>query len=87
MSSYFIVFGILFVLLVHAILAFFYPHVFIRLQGRKAVFSKYSKYDLFSSSKSEEFKKDVLKYKNRKGIEIIIISLIILGLLSVVMFA
>lgn len=86
MNGYFIVFSILLVVLIINVLSYFFPEIFIRFRGRKAVFSEKSKYGIFSESTSQGFKEDVIKYKENKKIEILVVSLIIIVLVAIVIF-
>jgi len=86
LNGYLVVFSILLIVLIIDILSYFFPEIFIRFRGRKAVFSEKSKYDIFSKSTSQEFKEDVIKYKQNKKIEILIIVFIVIILIAVAIF-
>lgn len=85
MSEYVVVFSVLLILLFTSCLGYYFPQFFIRLRGGRAVFSKYNKYDLFSSNKNLEFRNDVRKYKDRKVSEIIVVALLIIGLVILIL--
>lgn len=81
MSGYIVVFSVLFVLIITSILGYYFPESFIKFRGRNAVISKDNKYHQFSTNEGSEFKIDVAKYKQRKKIETIIVTLLTLALI------
>jgi hypothetical protein len=70
-------------ILVIVIFAYLFPEVFIKFRRRKAVFSKYNKYDALYQNTSKEFLKDVEDYRRGKKTELIIVGLITVDLLFV----
>lgn len=76
MSSFFELMLLLLGLFLINVLGYFYPSLMIRFRGRKAVFSKYNKYNIFSDTNTKEFEVDVKAFKERRKLFMILLGAI-----------
>lgn len=77
---------VIFVIFIYELLGYYYPNVMIRIDKKSNQFAKESKYHMTSDITTIEFKKDVIKFKNRKKTRCIVMGGILLILCVVMIY-